>query len=382
MTLRSVARALLLCSLCTGALAETLLVGPAGVPASLAEAVAAAKDGDVVEMLPGEYKGEVLMIPPRRLTIRGVGQRPVVSADGKIADGKGLWVVEGGDVTIENVEFRGARAPDADGAGVVQEGGRLRVVDSAFFDNEHGLLTGNAADAELVVENSVFAQAPRIVGGLCHLLVVGRIKSFTVTGSRFHQGFEGHMIKSHAQRSRIAYNLIYDASGEASYEVDLPNGGEAWLIGNVIGQSPRSQNPVVVAYGAEDRPWPKSALYMAHNTLVNNRWLPAWFLRVFRDRLPEGTPIVAVNNLTVGGGVFGWGARGRFEGNWPALRGALVDPDTMAFDLPLGSWLRDRGVDPRDIDGQDLSPTAEFKLPVGTRPLPPLTRWTPGAFQH
>ncbi|MEN9892616.1 MAG: hypothetical protein RLY78_2911, partial [Pseudomonadota bacterium] len=42
-----------------------------------------------------------------------------------------------------------------------------------------------------------------------------------------------------------------------------------------------------------------------------------------------------------------------------------------------------RGVDPgRFVPGQDLAPQAEFTMPVGTRPLPPLTRWNPGAMQR
>jgi hypothetical protein len=322
------------------------------------------------------------VIPAKKLTLRGVGKRPVFSADGKVAEGKGIWVVRGGEVTIENVEFRGARSTDADGAGVRQEGGRLKIVDCAFFDNEHGILTSNEPEAELALVNSVFAQAPKVVGGLAHLVYVGRIARFSVIGSRFHEGFEGHMIKSRARENRITYNLIHDgASGESSYEIDLPNGGLAWIVGNVIGQSARSQNPVLVAYGAEGRAWERSALYLAHNTLINERWLPAWFLRVFRDRLPAGVPVHAVNNLVVGLGFFAWGASGDFQGNASALTGTLADVQTMSFELSPSSWLHDRGVDPRRVGGQDLSPKAEFTLPVGTRPLAPRERWTPGAFQ-
>jgi hypothetical protein len=379
-----VALALWLCACAWAAHAETVLVGPSADPSRLAEAIAAARDGDVIEILPGEYKGAVAVVPARRLTIRGVGKRPVIHAAGKAAEGKGLWVVRGGDVTIENLEFRGARAPDADGSALRLEDGRLRVSNCAFFDNEHAIITSNAATSELVVENSLFAEVPRVVGGLYHLVSVGRIARFSVSGSRFHQGFEGHLIKSRARETRITYNLIHDGpAGEASYEIDLPNGGLAWIVGNVIGQSSNTQNPVVVAYGAEGRPWEKNALYLAHNTLLNDRWVPAWFLRVWRERLPNDTPVTAVNNLTVGPGVFTWGASGEFVGNHPTVRRSLVDPATMAFELAIDSWLRGRGVDPRNIDGQDLAPKAEFTFPVGTRPLPPTAaNWSPGAFQR
>ena len=55
--------------------------------------------------------------------------------------------------------------------------------------------------------------------------------------------------------------------------------------------------------------------------------------------------------------------------------------DTFGFDLDGWSRLRGRGVDPTRFAGQNLSPTAEFDMPVGTRPLPPLNTWNPGAMQ-
>jgi hypothetical protein len=42
-----------------------------------------------------------------KLIIRGAAERPVMLADGKSAEGKAIWVVRGGKVRIENVEFRG-----------------------------------------------------------------------------------------------------------------------------------------------------------------------------------------------------------------------------------------------------------------------------------
>jgi hypothetical protein len=69
----------------SGLHAETFVVGPAGAPAALADALAKAKDGDVIEMLPGEYRGAAAVIAQRKLTIRGTGQRPVLDAEG------GVW---------------------------------------------------------------------------------------------------------------------------------------------------------------------------------------------------------------------------------------------------------------------------------------------------
>lgn len=375
------ALALLTVCLISRVCAANLVVEPTGGAASLTQALEAARDGDVIDIMPGDYKAQSLALPPKHITLRGVGQRPVLRSDGKPVAGRGIWVVDGGDITVENIEFRGARSIDADGAGIHLEHGRLHVVNCGFFDDEHGIQTGNVADAELTIDNSVFGEAPQIVGGLAHLLNVGRIARLAVSGSRFQSGFEGHLVKSRARETRLSYNLIDDGpNGQASYEVDLPDGGQAWLIGNVFGQSADGRNPVVVAFGAENRSWDKNALYLSHNTFINRGWMPAWFLRVFRDHLPESTPVYAINNLVVGFGVFSWGATGEFDGNAHARTSSLVDLDTLALEVAPGSSLHGSGVDPRQIGGQDLSPKAEFTLPSGTRALAPLTSWTPGAY--
>jgi hypothetical protein len=373
------------CAFASGQGAAALLVaGPEGAPASLEEVVRRAQDGDTIELLGGEYRG-TLVLENRRLTFRGMGAKPsLIQGDGKMGDAKALWTVRGGEVLIENLEFHGARANDGGGAGVRQEGGKLTLRRCVFFDNEHGLLATHADDAEVRIESSVFGMAPKVVGGLYHLLNIGRIGKLSVTGSRFQQGFEGHLIKSRARETFIGYNFIHDGiHGGASYEIDIANGGLATVIGNVIGKGVEGQNQVLLAYGTEGRAWERNELLVSHNTFVNYAWTPAWFMRVFRDRLPDDTEVVALNNLLVGPGIFWLGASGEFQGNRHATRGMLRDADTYAFELAPGSIWRGSGVDPRNVGGRDLAPKAEFEWPVGTKPLPAdRGRWSPGAFQR
>ena len=364
--------------------AERLVVGPDAGPTGLKEAVARAQDGDTIEILPGDYAGGLVLMN-RRLTLRGLGDKPpVIKGDGKAGSQLALWTVRGGAVTIENLEFRGARAQDGGGAGVRQEGGQLTLRRCSFFDNEHGVYAANDETAELAIDSSVLGMAPRVVGGLYHLLNVGRIAKLTIIGSRFQQGFEGHLIKTRARVTDIRYNFIHDGQrGGASYEIEMANGGLATIIGNVIGQGADSQNPVVVAYGTENRSWDRNALYMAHNTLVNYGWLPAWFLRVIDKNLPPNTPVHAVNNLLAGPGVFWLAASGHFQGNRQTLLSFLRDAETYGFELAPGSMWRGSGINPRQVGGQDLSPKAEFKWPVGTEPLAAgRDSWSPGAFQR
>lgn len=359
----------------------------AGQPfARIADALRQAVDGDTIEVLPGIYAGDVAVINQRRLTLRGVGERPLLLADGKSAEGKAILVVRNGDILIDNLEFRGARVPDRNGAGIRFEKGTLTVRNCHFINNENGILTANYDDARLRIEDSHFAQAPDRPDSLDHLIYVGRIAEVQISGSRFHQGRTGNLIKSRARVSRIAYNLIADGpKGEASYEIDLPNGGQAVVIGNVIAQSANTQNATVVSFGAEGKAWPDSVLYMVHNTLVNDRLRGAWFLRVWRDRLPAGTVAHLYNNLSVGPGLFTLGVLGgptEEGGNVAILKPQLLNPDQLNHALPPGSGLRGKAVPLPTPDGIDLRPMAEFTLPIGTRPLAPREHWSPGAFQR
>ncbi len=364
-------------------IAATHIVGPLPPSMSLQQALAIAQDGDTLALVPGEYKGHSGVVTQKRLTIRSVAERAVLIAPPRVAERKAILVVRDGDITIENLEFRGARADDANGAGIRFEAGKLTVRNCLFIDNENGILTGNGPEAELVVEDSEFGLAPRIEGGLHHLLYVGRIGKFSIRGSRFYSGYEGHLIKSRARENRITYNLIHDgAEGRASYAIDLPNGGLAWIIGNVIGQAPNGQNPVMVAYGSEQSAWPKNGLYLSHNSFVGNPWPPSWVVRVFGDRLPADTEVKAINNIRLGLGLFSPGTTGEFRGNeWALRRRALQSIYTLDFGLTNASGWRDGATPAGSGGGESLEPTAEFKLPRGTRPLARPARWSPGAYQ-
>jgi len=364
-----------------GVAADTIVVGQGGQSRTFAEAVRVARDGDTIAVLAGEYRGDVAIIEQKRLTIRGIGAAPVFVADGKVAEDKAIWVVRDGEIVIENIEFRGARATDRNGAGIRFENGRLTVRRCRFFDNENGILSGNSHDDELLVEDSVFTQLPSIAGQN-HLIYIGMIAKASIRGSRFHRGALGHLIKSRARENVIAYNLIVDGpQGNASYEVDLPNGGMATLIGNVIAKGPSRDNPVVVAFAAEGSKWDRNALVLSHNTLVNEGWRPAWFLRVWSNRLPPEATVRAINNLSVGIGLFTLAAPGDFDGNWPALRAMLAAPDVLDFSLPPGSILRGRAADPA-VAGPDYVPRFEFQAPIGTVPIAAPSQWSPGAFQR
>lgn len=363
--------------------AATWRVGPDGDLPRLADALRRAGDGDLILVASGDYHGDVGVVRQHRLTIRGVGERPVFHADGHDAEGKAQLVVKDGEITIENLAFTGTRVRDLNGAGIRFDRGHLTVRRCAFYDNQNGILTSNFEDARLTVEDSEFGDAPATPGHLDHLLYVGRIAEATITGSRFSRGAIGHLIKSRARRTTIEANLIVDGpQGSASYEIDLPNGGQARIVGNLIGKSALAQNLALVAYGAEGAAWPRSTLVMAHNTLVNDNPAEAAFVRVWPERLPASATVDLINNLGVGAGRWESMLPGLVQGNAIVPKAALVDPDGLDFALVPDSPWRGRAVAPRLADGTDVAPRAVFTLPAGTRAQSPPDAWSPGAIQR
>ena len=347
--------------------AAIVRVGPMRPVATVAQAAALAKDGDIVEIDAGEYRGDVALWQQKKLTLRGVGGRAVMVADGKAMEGKAIWVIRSGDFIVHNVEFRGARVPDGNGAGIRFEGGRLLIKDCVFLDNQNGVLTSHNATAVLTVQNSLFGRAPPQKRPLPHLLYVGRIAELHVSGSRFHGGHYGHLLKSRSRRSTLRYNLLVDGDGgQASYQAEFPNGGEVTLVGNVIGKSATPQNPTLVAYGAEGYSWPSNRLGMVHNTLVAEGWRPALFLRVFNA--PPDTPVVTRNNLMVGMGLATWPLFGDHDGNRSIILPFLADTAAMDFTLQAPWWMRPWLV-PVAVDNPLWAVDAEFALPLGTQTL-------------
>lgn len=359
----------------------TLIVGSQEKITSITEAAKLARDGDVVEIRSGDYRGQPAVWTQNNLTIRGAGQRPVMIADGKSAEGKAIWVVRGNNTRIENIEFRGARVAAGNGAGIRFEHGQLAVHRCAFFDNEMGMLTANTADMTLEVSDSEFGSAPRHEGQLHHLLYVGAIGRFVLSGSRFENGYLGHLVKSRAKENHVRYNMLVDGvEGRSSYELEFPNGGLAYVVGNVIGQSAGTDNPALVSYGAEGPHWSDNALFLVHNTLSND-FHAGSYLKVWSEKFPGPIETWVINNLTIGNGDLFPPSYGRFEGNQTVARRDLLFfgglPLRLKGDSPLRGAVRIPGL----ARGEDLLPTAEFVFPAGSRPISASSSLAPGALQ-
>jgi hypothetical protein len=366
----------------THAASNTIRVGPQHALTRVADAARIARDGDVVEIEAAVYTDDVAAWHQSNITIRGVGGRARMVSKGRAAEGKAIWVIKGDNVTIENIEFAGTRVPSRNGAGIRHEGGRLTVRNCLFEHNEMGILTWNNKAAELEVEYSEFRHNAgeeahkRTDPG--HQIYVGTIRRFSLRGSYVHRGAFGHLVKTRASENHIYYNRLTDEEGgRASYELEFPSGGVAYVIGNIIQQSPGTDNPHLISFGVEGYRWPRNELYLVNNTLIDELPQGGIWLRVS----PGADRVKAVNNLLLGGKEeLDLEDLWHSEANHAARSADFVKAAARDYRLRRNSSLVGKSVDPGEANGVQLKPDREYVHPLRTGPLP-RGPYNPGALQ-
>jgi len=354
---------------------NVIRVGPNRSIQTISAAAKAVPDGGTIEVDAGEYRGDVAVWVNKNVTIRANGGRVRLDASGASAEGKGIWVIRGGKIEIDGFDFVNAAVPDRNGAGIRLEKGHLVVRNSTFTRNENGILTGGEKSIILEIENCEFGYNG-FGDGRSHNLYVGAIARLVVTGSYFHHANVGHLLKSRAAENHIFYNRLTDEiGGRASYELEFPNGGVAYVVGNIIQQSSTTENPNIISYGAEGSRWPVNTFYLVNNTLVDNRPSNGVFLRMKQGL---GT-ISAVNNLLVGQSKLDTAGPGDYRNNFNVDWDEFVFAARDDFHLKPGSKLRGTGIQPPEAAGVSLTPAKEYIHPRSTRDIDP-KRLNPGAF--
>lgn len=386
---------------------RTVRVGPDRKYTRPSQAASAVKDGTVVEIDAGVYTGDVAVWRQNDLTLRGVGGLAHLKADGAAADGKAIWVIKGSNTRVENIEFSGARVRDKNGAGIRQEGPGLTVVGCSFHDNQNGILVGRNPESEIVIERSEFARNGH-GDGQSHNMYISKVRSFTLRHSYVHHAKIGHNVKSRALTSYILYNRIMDEeSGSSSFAVDLPNGGRAFVIGNLFQQGPFADNWSMLNY-ASDR---KREGYEEQLCVVNNTFVNTHDSGVFVKN--KGTkPARLINNIFAGRGTVLSGP-GDLAGNLAARSFGLKDRvahlvtgDTKVFAGPdddganvvsadarfvdAGSYdyrlladspAIDAGVDPGVVEGYSLAPSSQYLHPSNGKSRQPVGAIDVGAYE-
>jgi hypothetical protein len=354
---------------------NVIRVGPGRQYTKPSQAAAVAQDGDVIEIDAGEYRGDVASWYANNLTIRGVGGMAHLIADGKNAEGKAIWVIKGSNTTVEYIEFSGATVPDQNGAGIRQEGNDLTVRYCYFHDNENGILGGGGSESDVLIEYSEFARNG-YGDGYSHNMYISNVRSFTLRYSYSHHAKIGHNVKTRARENYILYNRLMDeANGTSSYVVDIPDAGTSYLIGNLIQQSPYTDNSTIVAYAAESTRNGNSDLYVINNTIGNDR-SAGTFISV-----SGSTPAVVINNIFMGSGTVVRGPNNQTT-NLVSNNPGLVDASNFDYRLVEGSAAINAGSDPGSANGFNLLPTNQYVHKASTEARTSVGTIDIGAYEY
>jgi hypothetical protein len=353
---------------------DVIRVGPNRPVKTPAEAAEIAVDGSTIELDAADYPGGVALWRQNNLTIRGTGGRPHIQASGKAVKGRDIWLFTGNDIVVENIEFSGARSKQyRNGAGIRHIGDNLIVRHGYFHDSDNGILTWKSPEGEIVIEFSEFARNG-FGDGKSHNVYIGDTGRLTFRYNYSHAANEGHLLKSRARINDIRYNRLTGEEGRTSYVIDLPNGGEAYVIGNVIEKAVASRNPYVVSFGAEGLNPKTDRLHVVNNSIYN-RASKAIVVQNASD-----VPALIFNNL-IGGATVGL-ASGPIEaaGNRAYPDHGMVNPRDFDFALLETAGAIDAAVDLKAGSSTlPLLPEAEYVHPVSMRARVQVARLDVGA---
>jgi hypothetical protein len=357
-------------------------VGPGRTYTEPSQVSTLVSDGDTVSIDAGTYTGDECTWTNNNLTLRGVGGFAHLDMTGyTIANGKGIWVVDGNNTTIQSIELSGAAIPgtyvsgvyqngSANAAGIRAEGSGLTVTNCYIHDNQDGILGGSGATSDIVIEGSEFAYNG-YGDGYTHALYIGTARSLTFIGNYSHHTKVGHNLKTRALANYIIANRIMDEdTGTSSMAVDIPQGGLSFLLGNLIQQGPLSSNrSLIVSYAEEGvgNPTilnPSQHFYVINNTIVND-YTGAGGTDMLN--IAASTTYAQVeNNIFLGQGT---PINGPTSSRLHNLLQPVVSPlvDRANFDYHLAATAADaidQAVDPGTAEGQALLPTIEYVDPT------------------
>ncbi len=379
----SLAAALVLFAICRldGA---TIQVGPTRTYKSVLAGYLAASSGDTIEIDAATYyqnAGWVYINGKNNLTFRGVGGQPLLDAHGYCTQGKGIFVIEIGtsNTTIENIEMANARLYSGAGsnaAGVRMQGTGLTLRNCCIHDCDDGVLNGGGT---VLFESCEFRHNGE-GDGQSHNIYVNGNGSFTMRYCWSHNAVVGHQVKTRMTTNYLLYNLISDDGGTGSFEVDIPDAGTSYLIGNGIYQA-GTGNSIMVNYGEESSNNPDRHLYMVNNTLVS---------LIGGTALNNGTSTTALVMNNVMQNISTMTGPVSTITNWTTVRAYLQNVAAYDFHLTGASTgAIDKGTTPgtgsapaSGVDGFSLAAVSEYVAPCSYTARPVSGALDIGAYEY
>ncbi len=328
----------------------TITVGSGEQYSTISAAVAASSSGDTIDVDAGTYTNDFPTIS-QNLTLQAVGGTVTMAATQAPPDGKAI-IDEGGsgvNVTINGFDISGAQVGDGNGAAIRYEGGSLTLNNDNIHNNQEGLLSAPDPNGTITINSSTFNDNGG-GDGSTHNIYVGDIANLTVQNSTIDAANVGHDIKSRAENTTITNNTIEDGpNGNSSYEIDLPNGGNANIQGNDIEKGPNAQNPSAISFGEEGGVYGNSSLTVQNNTMLNDD--------------PAGDTNAVVNDTgatatVTGNSLYGW--------NTVAVGPANVSGNTILTTEPALSSLTPGGAVSNSPDTSTTTPSTPASTDTST----------------
>jgi hypothetical protein len=238
----------------------------------------------------------------------------------------------------------------------------LTIRGSYFHDNQEGILGGAG---ELLIESTEFGNNGNCINpdGCAHNMYISNsVTKFTLQYCYSHSAIEGHLVKSRAQENHILYNRLSGEDSSGSYEINLPNAGTSYVIGNLIQQGPNSENSAILDFGSEGASNPGDELYVVNNTFVNDRTSGGTFVSI-DDSVT--TPAVITNNIFAGTGMLSSQSSSLLDHNFFAGDPLFSDAANFDYALLEGSPCLEAGTDPGTAAGGfSLLPAFQYLHPT------------------
>ena len=233
--------------------AQTVTIGPSGQYATPCAAFPHLTSGETVLIdanggTPYQDTSDCTEKAPN-VTITSVNGRPIIDgSNGSFS--KAMWVIDGHDIVIDNIEFSNVRAGQSNaedirienGTSTSPNGGNITIQRSYLHDSNEGVLSNSGANWSsaspyITFQYDEFANNGDLgQSGSTHNMYIsgGDNMNFTLQYSWSHDSYVGHTVKTRAPIDNLYYNLIGDAIGNTSYVLDFPRGGSTYVVGNSL----------------------------------------------------------------------------------------------------------------------------------------------------